>query len=127
MVKDDLIERYHKYTSEEDPNDEQGIKLVDQIIERWGSIENALKQMNKGDKEAKSLKKENNLEKGLTFVKRANGMSVNVDNLFVERNTKEKLIREYKGDKKYLSGFSDYRIGTIFSNLYYSALKKSKK
>ena len=54
-------------------------------------------------------------------------MSINPDVLFSDRETKEQLIREYKGDKKYLSGFSDYKLGAAFKSVYYSALKKTKK
>lgn len=127
MGKKTLEEKYLKYNPEEDPNGAQGIELADQIIEKYGSIENIPKIVNKGDEEVKSLEKKNELEKMILFIKRTNEFGVNPDNMFTERDTKEKLIREYKGNKKYLSDFSDHRIGSIFNGLYYSILKKSKK
>lgn len=133
MAKDDLISKYRKYSPDMDFNGEQGIGLANQLIERYGSIENAMKVINKDskgskeDKVVKLAKKENDLEKALIFVKRANGMSINPDNLFSDRNVKEMLIREYKGDKKYLTNFSDYQLGAAFKSVYYSVLKKTKK
>jgi hypothetical protein len=133
MVKNDLISKYLQYRPDMDFNGEQGMELANQLIERYGSIENAMKvinkdrKVNKEDMAAKLAKKENDLEKALIFVKRANGMSVNPDNLYSDREAKEKLIREYKGDKKYLSGFSDFKLGAAFKSVYYSALKKTKK
>jgi hypothetical protein len=133
MVKNDLISKYRKYSPDVDFNGEQGMELANQLIERYGSIENVMDAINKEskgnkeDKAAKLSKKENELEKALIFVKRSDGMSVNPDNLYSDREAKEQLIREYKGDKKYLSGFSDYKLGAAFKSVYYSALKKTKK
>jgi hypothetical protein len=133
MVKNDLISKYLQYRPDMDFNGEQGMELANQLIERYGSIENAMKVINKEGKKGKEdrivklAKKENDLEKALIFIKRANGMSVNPDNLYSEREAKEQLIREYKGEKKYLYGFSDYKLGVAFKSVYYSALKKTKK
>jgi hypothetical protein len=128
MVKDDLLERYRKYNPSLDYNGEIGMELANQLIARYGSIENIPKLIEKGKevKEDRFPKKENQLEKGLIFVERADGMGINSDNLFADRYVKEKLIREYKGDKKYYSSFSDHRICVTFKNLY-SNLKKLKK
>ena len=128
MVKDDLLERYRKYNPSLDYNGEIGMELANQFITRYGSIENIPKLIEK-DKEGKEdrlPKKENQLEKGLIFIERADGMGINPDNLFADRYSKEKLIREYKGDNKYYSSFSDHRICVTFKNLY-SNLKKLKK
>lgn len=127
MVKDSLIEEYNKYNPEEDFNGAQGIELANQLIERYGSIENVPKLIDKKNKEDKLIKKENDLEKMLIFIKRVNGMDINPDTFFVDRDTKEKLIREYKGNKDYFSNLSNYQLGITFKRLYNSALKKTKK
>lgn len=132
MVKKGRLEdEYSKYDPDMDlvgsGEKELGHSLAERMIQKYGNIENMPKLVTKKDEEAKLAKKENDLEKALIFVKRANGMSVNPDNFYSDRLAKEQLIREYKGDKKYLTNFSDYQLGAAFKSVYYSALKKTKK
>lgn len=132
MTKKTLEHECKKYNPDVDlegsGEKDLGHSLAERMIQKYGDIEKIPKIISKDkeDKKAESPKKENNLEKGLIFIQRADGLGINPDNLFANRDAKETLIREYKGDKEYLPNFSDYRIGTIFKNLYY-ALKKSKK
>jgi hypothetical protein len=94
------------------------------------------------DKETQFLEKGNELEEKLEFIKKVKEMGVNPDDVLSQRDIKEKLIKDYKGytrlsvsGQKYkenekgeaLLDCSDHKIGLAFKNLYYSALKKSKK
>jgi len=56
MEKKTLEENYLEYKPEEDPNGSQGMELADQVIGKYGSIENMLKVIKK-DKKANSLEK----------------------------------------------------------------------
>jgi hypothetical protein len=132
MIKKGRLEdEYLKYDPDMDlvgsGEKELGHSLAERMLQKYGSIENIPKLVTKKDEEVKLAKKENDLEKTLTFLSRVRGMGVNPDALFNDRNAKETLIREYKGDRKYLSGFSDYKLGAAFKSVYYSALKKTKK
>jgi soluble P-type ATPase len=79
------------------------------------------------EKEVETLEKENELEKMTLFVKKADELNLNPDKQFNDRFDKEKLIRELNGNKNYFSTFSDYRIGNIFHDIYYSSKKKLSK
>lgn len=128
MAKKTLEEKYLRYNPEEDPSGAQGMELADQIIDKYGSIENFPKLIIKENKENKFSDKEKggDLEKKVLFVKRVDEMQLNPERVFDNRSEKEKLIKEYKGDKSYFSNFSDYQIGMFFKNLYNSAKVKSK-
>lgn len=131
MVKRKLEEEYLKYNPDIDlegsGEKDLGHNLAESMIQKYGSVENVPKLIEKKGKEGKLFKKENELEKRAIFVNRANGMSLNPDAVFADRDAKEMLIRDLKGDKPYFSSFSDYRIGMIFKSNYHSALKKLKK
>jgi len=93
------------------------------------------------EKEIETLGKENELEGIIGFIKLADGMEINPDDLFSNRDVKERLIRKYIGytslnfsGQKYkkkekgipLSECSDHKIGLVFKKLYCSISKKMK-
>jgi hypothetical protein len=132
MVKKGRLEdEYLKYNPDMDlegsGEKDFGHNIAENMIQTYGSIEKIPKLISEKNKEGKALKKENELEKITIFVNRANGMSLNPDAVFTNRDAKEMLMRELKGDKSYFSSFSDHRMGTLFRSTYYSALKKLKK
>lgn len=89
-------------------------------------------------KEIENLEKEKELEKKFEFIKKVDGMGINPDSIFLNRDIKENLIREYKGYTKlnregqnhnkgekgdYLLHCSDAKIGLVFRDIYRSFSK----
>ena len=103
-----------------------------------GSYGHNLADMIMFEKELESFEKESELEKKFNFVASADSMELNPDNLFQNREDKEKLIRDYgyfnlsyKGQKYKkdeigipLSECSDSKICLAFKNLYNSFKKQ---
>ena len=142
MEEDGLLGEYWNYNPENDPSGAYGISLTDRIIQRYGSIEKAPKRVDKKNEEGKDNSKQNELEKKIEFIKRVDGMGINPDCIFLNRDVKETLIRQYKGKTKlnrkgqnhdkenkmdYFSHCSDAKLGLIFRDLYRSFSKAVKK
>ena len=87
-------------------------------------------------KENKKLEKRAELDNYFAFVNAVDKSRINIENIFANRYEKENLIKKYtpyaklngSGDKKeLLKNCSDYKIGSAFNNIYYSALNKIEK
>jgi len=93
------------------------------------------------EQEIELREKENELEEKLKFIKEVESMNLDPDNVFSERDIKEKLIREFKGyirlnkagqkrkdnqKGELIFQCSDEKIGSVFKDIYYSALNKLK-
>jgi len=87
-------------------------------------------------KEIEELEKMVELENQIIFIKAVDKSRININNKFSDRYEKENLIKKYtpyaklngSGDKKEsLKDCSDYKIGSAFNNIYYSALNKIEK
>ena len=147
MVEDGLIREYWNYNPENDPSGAYGISLTDRVIQRYGSIENVPKLIDKKDERIKNVNvikrgKDGELEKKLEFIRRVDEMGINPDSIFLNRDVKKGLIRQYKGYTKlnregqnhrknengeYLSHCSDAKIGLVFRDIYRSFSKEVKK
>lgn len=141
MVEDGLLEEYFNYNSEKDPSGAYGHSLADRVLERYGSFQNIPKII-KTDESREFSEKDSELEKKTEFIRIVDGMQINPNCIFSQRDIKESLIRKYKGNTRisrkeqkhkekekrdFLSDCSDAKIGLIFKDIYYSFLKNLKK
>lgn len=141
MAKDGLLEEYRRYMEDPEkiPSDKYAQSLVNRVIAKYGSIENAQRMISekKEDNAAQEDKKTKSLENKLNFVKFSDNMQLNPDRVFDSRQDKEDLIRKYgypqlyalykEGKGDFLSKLSDSAIGELFKNTYYSVKKQLGK
>lgn len=133
MVKDSLLEEYRKYLEDPEkiPGDAYPQSLVNRVIYKYGSIEEAQELINTDEEKRTSL------ENKLNFVKRTDEMNINPDEILEKRIEKENLIREYgypklyavydesKGD--FLSKSSNDQLGEFFKKTYHSVKEQLAK
>src|SRR3989344_4699163 len=121
MNQNSLERACEEYCADEDHNGAYGHYLAEQIIKQ---------------KEIEELEKMVELENQIIFIKAVDKSRININNKFSNRYEKENLIKKYtpytrlngSGDKKEsLKDCSDYKIGSAFNNIYYSALNKIEK
>lgn len=130
MTKQTLKEIVKQYDAEKDiagrAGGNYGHYLADRILEQ---------------REIESHFEEIEYENDIKFINEIKRLNISPDNIFIERDIKEKLIRDYKGYKRlntfgqkyknkekgdFLSQCSDSKICKSFKNIYYSTIKKIK-
>ncbi len=121
MNKKTLEKACKNYNPDKDSNGCYGHFLAEQFLKQ---------------KENEKLNKRAELEDSLAFVNAVEKFKINIDNKFADRYEKEKLIKKYfnyaklngSGKKnELLEDCPDYKIGSAFKNIYYSALNKIKE
>lgn len=121
MAKDGLLNEYYNYLEnpESIPSDAYAKSLVNRVIIKYGSIEKAQELINIEKKRRTSL------ENKINFIKTADEMHLNPDELLENRADKENLILKYgypndpnKGD--FLAKYSDEKLGEFYKKIYYS-------
>ena len=116
------VNKYHSDMELSGSGDaDYGHNLADKVLEQ---------------KKKERLEKRSELENEIEFIKVIKTSRINVDNIFDDREIKEKLLREYQRYtklnsfgkyKEILEYCSDAKIGLAFKNNYHSALNKIKK
>ncbi|MGY4884515.1 MAG: hypothetical protein ACP5NZ_02965 [Nanobdellota archaeon] len=121
MEKDGLLEQYIKYTEDPEsiPSDAYAQSLVTRVIRKYGSIENAQELVNI------EKKKRTSLENKFNFIKTADEMHLNPDELLENRADKENLILKYgypndPNKRDLLAKYSDEKLGEFYKKIYYS-------
>ena len=111
--------------------------MPQKIADYWTNPNKEILEQSWEREQAEKMYEDEETEKTLLkfFIVESNRMEVNPDNVFSNRNTKERLLIDHMGYNRlkvedgYISieRCKDARIGNVFKRTYYSALEKLKK